>query len=129
MLHPALHTSLELAEKSAGVLTHALLVGDPAQVEAATRELNQAALDLSERLRGLQQGMAPSAAGRVLQQRLAALAQHMAMQREACARRTAAVESALHAIVPAARPATYAVASGPYGRGMKQSGAFKLLSA
>lgn len=121
-----LQNALALAEKSAGTLTEALLQGEAGQAEVAARALHQAAASLSEGLLGIRGGGSPAALE--LRRRLARIAQSLAMQREACARRGAVVDMALNAIVPATRASTYAGA-GPYGRSAKQSGAFKLLSA
>ena len=122
-----LFTTLVAAEKSASVLSQALLLGQAELVEVAARELQQCALALSEGLQGVKPGR--SAPGQALQRRLAKVAQTIAMQREACARRSAVVEMSLHSIVPATRCTTYSSAAGPYARNAKQSGAFKLLSA
>ena len=115
---------LALAERSAAAVAQALLSGSPDQVEAATRELQAAATDLSLALRGLVVGK--TAHGRALQQRVRAVAQNIAIQREACLRRSAAVERSLHSIVPATRAATYAGAVSPYGRSGPSAGAFRV---
>ena len=115
---------LALAERSATTVAQALLSGLPDQVETATRELQSAATDLSVALRGLVVGK--TAHGRALQQRVRAVGQNIAIQREACLRRCAAVERSLNSIVPATRPATYAGAISPYGRSGPTVGAFRV---
>lgn len=50
-------------------------------------------------------------------------------QRGGVARQSARVELALQAIMPASRSSTYGNAKGPYGTGVTQTGAFKLLAA
>ncbi len=116
---------LALAERSAAAVAQALLSGSPDQVETATRELQSAATDLSVALRGLVVGKT-TAHGRALQQRVRAVAQNIAIQREACLRRCAAVERSLNSIVPATRAATYAGAVSPYGRSGPSGGAFRV---
>lgn len=115
---------LLLAERSAAAVAQALLSGSPDQVETATRELQSTATDLSVALRGLVVGR--TAHGRALQMRVRAVAQNIAIQREACLRRCAAVERSLNSIVPATRAATYAGAVSPYGRSGTSAGAFRV---
>ena len=115
---------LALAERSAGAVAQALLGGAPDQVEAATRELQSAATDLSIALRGLVVGR--TVQGRALQQRVRAVALQIAIQREACLRQCAAVERSLNSIVPATRATTYAGAASPYGRGGPSGGAYRV---
>ena len=50
-------------------------------------------------------------------------------QRGGVARQSARVELALQAIMPASRSSTYGNAKSPYGTGVTQTGAFKLLAA
>ena len=119
-------TALSAAEHCAGVVSRALLQGEPAAIESATQELQQASLSLSYLLR------TPGAAlvlDRHFRQRLGKVVQNMAMQREALLRRTAVVERSLHSLVPATRAPTYAGGVAPYGHNARQSGAFKLLAA
>ncbi len=106
-------------------MSRALLLGEPGAIESAARELQQASLSLSGLLQGRQ---AKAAQDRNFRQRLAKVAQGMAMQREALLRRSAVVERSLHSIVPASRSTTYGGAT-PYGHNARQTGAFKLLAA
>ena len=98
-------------------VSHALVQGQPDLLEAASRALHQSAQTLSDACLA-----APDIADKGLKQRLAAVAQGMALQREACVRRLAVVERALHSVIPATRPATYGIAVRPYTRDGRQSG-------
>ena len=118
--------SLVAAEHCAHAVSQALLAGDPAHIEASSRELQQAALALSDLLQGARGQRTHEPAFR---QRLGGVLTSLGMQREALLRRSAVVERALHSIVPATRPSTYAGSARSYGHNAKQSGAFKLLSA
>lgn len=115
--------ALDRAERSIGALSKALLLGQPDLVESAAADLQQAARFLSVRLQG-QPVLGPRLTARLRQ-----VGQGITLQREACARRGAAVERALHSLMPGARPSTYAGVAGRYTGNAKQSGAFKLLSA
>ncbi|MEO8858435.1 MAG: hypothetical protein ABI343_15745 [Burkholderiaceae bacterium] len=121
-----LHASLALAETCCTAVSKALLEGEPEAIEDAARDLQQASLALA--------GMLPSRHGHALPNgalklRLSKVAQSLSLQREALLRRAAVVERALHSIVPATQASTYAGNATPYGRGARQTGAFKLLSA
>ena len=120
------HAALTLAEECAGLVSQALLKGEPAAIESAAHGLHRASLSLS----GLLQGHpAITVVDRDFRSRLGKVAQHMAMQREALLRRSAVVERSLHSLVPATRVTTYAGGATPYGHQVRQSGAFKLLAA
>lgn len=104
----------------------ALISGEPLALAAASTALRQASIDFSALLQrlspqDLQEGD--------LKLRLKKIALGMASQRESLIRRSALVEMALNAIVPATQSATYARTAGPYGSAVRQSGAFKSLSA
>ena len=118
--------SLVAAENCAGAVSKALLAGDPAGIEATSRDLQQAALALSGLLQGPRGKRTIDPAFR---QRLGQVLASLGMQREALLRRSAVVERSLHSIVPATRSSTYAGSTRSYGHNAKQSGAFKLLSA
>ena len=110
-------TCLARAEDSMLAVSHALVQGEPDLLEAASRELHQSAQSLSDVCLA-----APGMPDKGLKQRLLAVAQGMALQREACVRRLAVVERALHGVIPATRPSTYGTATGPYTRDGQQSG-------
>ena len=118
--------SLVAAENCAHALSQALLAGDPARIEATSRELQQTALALSGLLQGARGKRANDPAFR---QRLGRVLASLGMQREALLRRSAVVERSLHSIVPATRSSTYAGSARSYGHNARQTGAFKLLSA
>jgi hypothetical protein len=117
---------LRIAEKRAQVLSAVLLGGQPDLVAAAAHDVQQSALALSESLQGAQKR---GALEPVLKQRLRRLGQELAMQREACMRRSAVVDRALNSIIPSSRPNTYSARTGPYGQQARRSGAFNLISA
>ena len=119
-----LHLTLERAEVCVAAVSHALLQGQPEALEAAAGDLHHSAHRLSLVLQGRQPGAGEAGLG----QRLRAVAQALAMQREACVRRLAVVERSLYSVIPSTRPATYAGAVGTYGRGGKQGGAFRTFS-
>jgi hypothetical protein len=118
--------SLVAAENCASAVSKALLAGDPAHIEATSRELQQAAIALAGLFQGPRSQRVTDPAFR---QRLGRVLASLGMQREALLRRSAVVERSLHSIVPATRASTYAGSARSYGHNAKQSGAFKLLSA
>ena len=122
-----LHLTLEWAEVCLAAVSHALVQGQPDLLRAAVGDLHASAHKLSLVLQG-GQGATAFARGVGLGTRLRAVAQALAMQREACVRRLAVVERSLHAVIPSTRPSTYGGAVGAYGRGGKQGGAFRTFS-
>ena len=118
--------ALSAAEHCANLVAQALLQGEPSAIESAAHDLHQASLSLSGLLRSRQMN---TSLDRGFRQRLGKVAQNMAMQREALLRRAVVVERSLHSLVPATRASTYAGGATPYGHHLKQTGAFKLLSA
>ena len=118
--------SLVAAENCASAVSKALLAGDPAHIEVTSRELQQAALALSDMLQGPR---GKRANDQDFRRRLGRVLASLGMQREALLRRSAVIERSLHSIVPATRASTYAGSARSYGHNARQSGAFKLLSA
>ena len=104
----------------------ALVSGEPVALAAACASLRQASADCSK---FVQQLTHIDRKNKKLKLRLKKIAQGMATQRESLIRRTALVEMALNAVVPATCDSTYAKAIGPYGSAGKQTGAFKYLAA
>jgi hypothetical protein len=104
----------------------ALISGEPLALAAASTALRQASIDFSVLLQRLSPLDLQNGDFKL---RLKKIAIGMASQRESLIRRSALVEMALNAIVPATQSTTYARATGPYGSAGKQSGAFKYLSA
>jgi hypothetical protein len=118
--------SLRKVELIFSDVSAALVSGDPIALEASSVALRQAALEISALVQRL---MPFERKNKELKLRLKKIATGMAMQRESLIRRTALVETALNAVVPATQNATYAQTTGPYGSAGKQSGAFKYLAA
>jgi hypothetical protein len=113
-------------EQHAGTVASALVSGEPQALLAASATLQQAAIDLS----ALMQQLSPvERKSKDLKVRLKKIAKGMALQRESLIRRTALVEMALNAVIPAAQSATYAKTTSPYGSAGKPSGSFKYLAA
>ena len=108
---------LARAEEFMLEVSHALVQGEPGLLEAAARALHQSAQTLSDACL-----VAPGIADKRLKQRLVAVVRGIALQREACVRRLAVVERALHGVIPATRPSTYGSATRPYTRDGQQSG-------
>lgn len=104
----------------------ALISGEPLALAAASTALRQASIDFSVLLQRLSPLDLQNGDFKL---RLKKIAIGMASQRESLIRRSALVEMALNAIVPATQSTTYARATGPYGSAGRQSGAFKYLSA
>ena len=121
-----LEEALTRVELQFNDVSDALVSGEPVALEAASTALRQAAMNFS----ALMQGLTPAdLQHKDLKSRLKTIVDGMAIRRESLIRRTAMVERALSAVVPASGNNTYAPGSGPYGSAGKQSGAFKYLSA
>jgi len=118
--------ALAEAERRTQGLASALLAGHPDLIASASQEVQQAAVALSGSLQVVQRR---GSLALQLKQRLRRLGQDLAMQREACLRRSAVVDRALNSIIPSARPSTYAGGARPYGQQARRSGAFTLISA
>lgn len=126
MLSPHVAETLVRIEKQCDAVTAAAMNGNPTALQTASLALRQAAVDFS----GLLEGAAlPVALTRKLRLRLKRLAGEIAGQRECLVRRSVVVERALHAMVPATQNTTYAAATKPYAGTVRQTGAFKMLSA
>lgn len=127
MLSPEIEIPLSQIELRCEALAAAIDGGEPVALEAASSALRQASVDFSGLLQGLP---AEALSGAAFKARVKKIADGMAIQRESLIRRTVFVERAVHAMVPAARGATYAPLSGAaYGGATKQTGAFKVLAA
>ncbi len=117
----ALSQSLTQAEKCVSVVSQALIQGQADMVESATRELHDSVHALALVLRPL----APlSMLAPQTRDRLDAVAQAIAMQREALLRRSAAIDRSVLSLVPQTRTNTYAQALGRYARAPTRAGAF-----
>jgi hypothetical protein len=104
----------------------ALISGEPLALAAASGALRQASVDFSALLQRLSPHDLQNGDFKL---RLKRIAVGMASQRESLIRRSALVEMALNAIVPATQSTTYARTAGPYGSAGRKSGEFKSLSA
>jgi hypothetical protein len=121
-----LEDALAHVEHQFNCVSDALVSGEPLALEAASIALRQAAMDFSV----LMQRLTPAdLKNKDLKTRLKKIVDGMAIRRESLIRRTAMVERALSAVVPASGNNTYSPNSSPYGSAGKQSGAFKYLSA
>lgn len=121
-----LDEALTQLERQFSDVSDALVSGEPVALEAASTALRQAAMDFS----ALTQRLTPAdLKHKDLKARLKTIVDGMAIRRESLIRRTAMVERALNAVVPASGNNTYSPASSPYGSAGKQSGALKYLSA
>ena len=121
-----IETSLAQLELQLGVVSAALIDGDPQSLESVTADLRRMSMGLYELSGSFPQS---DLSNKQIKLRLAALTQAMAEQREGLSRRIVAVDRALSCMLPDAKMATYAQASSPYGSAGRQSGAFKLLAA
>ena len=126
MIPAHIEESLVKVELIFSDVSAALVSGDPVALEASSAALRQAALEISALVQRL---MPIERKNKELKLRLKKIAAGMAAQRESLIRRTALVEMALNAVVPATQSTTYAQSTGPYGSVGKQSGAFKYLAA
>lgn len=122
----SLEQQLDLVEQNFNEVSVALIHGDPDVVQAASAQLQQLAVDLVQLLDQIgrhQISPAPIAL------RIKAITEGLPVLRENLLRRSAYVDRALQLVVPATQNSTYATGSGPYGSGVRQSGAFKVLAA
>lgn len=117
---------LRTAESRTQYLSAALMSGEPDLVAQAATDMQQSAMALSAVLQRLQ---VHGALEQELAQRLRQLGQTLSMQRDACRRRSAVVDRALHSVIPATRTGTYQGGPAPYGQQARRSGAFKVMSA
>ena len=104
----------------------AMLDGDGLALEQASAQLRSAAADVAQCLAQLPAGQRRDAR---LLARVKRIQAQLGDQRGGVARYAARAEHALHAILPASRTNTYGNAKSPYGTGLTQTGAFKVLAA
>lgn len=104
----------------------AIVSGEPQALAIASTSLRLAALALAQ----AQQRSGPtSQPDPVTQRRVRAMVRTLAHQREGLIRRTALVDRALHALVPASRGENYAPGGSAYGTAGRPTGSFRMLSA
>lgn len=126
MSHASLEQQLDRVERQFNVVSSALIGGDPDAVQAASALLQQLSVHLMHMVDEM--GRYRAAAAPLLP-RIQALAAGMPVLRENLLRRSGYVERALQLVVPATQNTTYATNAGPYGSGVRRSGAFKVFSA
>ena len=125
MTNSLLDTQLDLIEQQFYELRSTMLDGNPQQVQVASGALQQLAVDLLQMVdevgrSSFQEGFR--------MQRIHLLANAIQPLREGLLRHSAYVERALEIVIPAAQKPTYA-SGAKYGGAMRQSGAFRVLSA
>lgn len=126
MTTATLDGQLDRIEQQFNELSALLLDGDPRGVEVASVALQQLAVELLQ--------MADEAGRASLQSnaraaRIKTLASVFPLLRSNLLRRSAFVDRALETIIPNAPQTSYAGQAKTYGASMRQSGAFKVLSA
>ncbi|MEI8170583.1 MAG: hypothetical protein WCG50_12965 [Rhodoferax sp.] len=126
MISAHIEKSLASVELSFNEVSAALVSGEPLALETASVALRQATIDFSQLMQGLS---ANDRQDKALVLRMKKIAEGLPILKDGLYRRTALVEMALKAVVPATQDATYAKATGPYGSLGKQTGAFKFLAA
>lgn len=126
MSFSSLEQQLDRLEYQFNAVSSALVDGNPDVVQASSALLQQLAVHLVQVVNEFgKNSIVPAPV--VL--RLRALADGLPLLRANLLRRSAYVERALQLVVPATQKTTYATGAGPYGGGVKQSGAFKVFSA
>jgi hypothetical protein len=125
MSFTSLEQQFDSIEQQFNALSLALIAGDPDIVHAASAQLQLLAVDLVQMLDQVGRDyLSPPP----LALRIKALAEGLPVLRECLLRRAVYVERALQLVVPATQQTTYAAQAGPYGHGVRQSGAFKVFS-
>jgi hypothetical protein len=107
-LPPELDAALSRIERQLDAMDAAVGQGDAAAVESLGGVLRQVVADFSQ----LVEGRHAAFSNPGVQRRLKQIAQNLASQRESLIRRSASVERALHALIPATESATYVPPSG-----------------
>jgi len=123
---PRFQELLALAEERSRCLSEALLAGEADPIAVASSELQQVVQVMSA---SLQKAAVRASLDGPSAQRLRRLGQELVQQREACLRRSAVVDRALHSIIPSSRSTTYGGGATPYAQQARRTGAFKLISA
>lgn len=117
VLSPELEAALSQIERQLEAISAAVGQGDPAALESLSSVLRQLVLDFS----GLVEGRSEAFASTQSQHRLKKIAQSLSSQREGLIRRSASVERALHALIPATDATTYVPsAASAYGAGRRR---------
>jgi hypothetical protein len=126
MLHISLDDQLDLLEERFEALAGTLIDGNPDGVQSASASLQLLAVELVQMLdaNGRAQLRVPGRSHRIR-----ALASGLATVRENLFRQSAYVDRALELIVPATQQKSTYSGNRAYGGPVRQSGAFKVLSA
>ena len=116
---------LDLVEQQFDEVFALLLKGESSDFQTSAGRLQDLAINMKQLVDsvGRQQVKSP-----LFVVRLRKLSHALPSLREALLRRTAQVERALQIVVPVAAQSTYGT-NGMYGNGLRQSGAFNVLSA
>ena len=125
MTTATLDGQLDRIEEQFNELSALLLDGDPQGIEVASAALQQLAVEFLQMVE--EAGPTSFASKRV--ERIKTLASVFPLLRSNVLRRSAFVDRALETIIPSAPQSTYAGNAKTYGASMRQSGAFKVLSA
>ena len=119
-------SQLDLLEERFNTLAGALIDGNAESLQAASASLQLLAVELARML-------AAGGEGRLVQSacshRIRSLTAGLAVVRENLLRQSAYVDRALELIVPATQQKSTYAGSRTYGGSIRQSGAFKVLSA
>ncbi len=129
MSQPSVFNQLDLVEQQFNEVSAVMVEGIPENIQAASAVFQRLTVDFVQLL----EQAGPYAARNVgsnpsLVSRLKSLSEGIAQLRANVLRRAAYVEQALQIVVPTGPSATYAGGS-PYGTGIRQTGAFKVLAA
>jgi hypothetical protein len=122
----SLDSQLDLIEQQLDGVNVALLGSDPLAVQAASAQLQQLAVNFMHVTNELGRGCLTMP---LRAKRMKTLASAIAALRENLLRRSAYIDRALEMVVPATQKSTYAGSRTSYGNAVRQSGAFKVLSA
>jgi hypothetical protein len=126
MLHISLDDQLDLLEEHFEALASSLIAGNPDALQSSSASLQLLAVELVQMLNADGRGqLRVSDRSR----RVRALAGGLATVRENLFRQSAYVDRALELIVPATQQKSTYSGSRAYGGPVRQSGAFKALSA
>jgi hypothetical protein len=118
--------ALAQAESHLRSVASAIVSGEPQSLAIATTSLRLAALALAQTL---QRAGPADQADPAVKRRVRSMARTLAQQRESLIRRTALVDRALHALVPASRGDNYGPGGSADGTAGRSTGSFRMLSA
>lgn len=125
MTTATLDGQLDRIEEQFNELSALLSEGDPQGIELASAALQQLAVEFLQMV----EDAGPTSFASKRAERIKTLASVFPLLRSNVLRRCAFVDRALDTIIPSAPQSTYAGNAKTYGAAMRQSGAFKVLSA